>query len=98
MNFILLDKNFYKNVYFMKKNLYLCRVINKNDMEMILSKYGFTKCKLENVWVKDNWEVYMDDKVVEIYEDFDKVAHPRYFVGNKDVIDLETILETIIDE
>jgi len=40
----------------------------------------------------------MDDKVVEIYEDFDSVAHPRYFVGKRDVIDLETILETIIDE
>ena len=82
----------------MKKNLYLCRVINKSDMEMILSKYGFTKSKLENIWIKDVWEVYLDDKCIEISEDFDKVTNPRYYIADRNQIDLETLLETIIDE
>ena len=79
----------------MKKNLYLCRVINKSDMEMILSKYGFTKSKLENIWIKDVWEVYLDDKCIEISEDFDRVNNPRYYIADRNQIDLETLLETI---
>lgn len=67
-------------------------------MENVLKKYGFIKGEEPNSWVKDNWIVRFDSKLIEYIEDLDKVDNPRYFVDSIKTSDIEGILQYIISE
>jgi hypothetical protein len=59
----------------------------------ILKKYNYNYVD-ENTWVKNNWTVRIIDETVEVFSDPDKTKG-RYFIGPKNSIDLQEILEEI---
>lgn len=82
-------------MFFSKKFPYLWIMKNENDMEMILSKYGFKKSEEEDTWINEGWEIRIYGTLVEISENPDLVDKPRYYLGDINIIDMETILEEI---
>lgn len=68
---------------------------NENDMDILLSKYGFEESDEPNTWLKDEWEVRIYGTLIEISEDPIKVKRPRYYSADMKFIDMATLLEEI---
>lgn len=64
-------------------------------MEEILMKHGFNPIE-ENLWIKGDWTIKIDDQFIEIFNNPDK-APGKYYIGPHDRVDLDEILQEIDD-
>jgi hypothetical protein len=71
--------------------------INDNDMESILRKYGFNVDDSGNIWTRGLWTVRFFENVVEIFDDVLEGGEGKYLLGDRDLLDLEAVLEDIKD-